>query len=72
MFSFALGGDFGYQLTVGRLYFAIFVGASLGLGWADADGFAGPWLSLNSPDASGTPSPVVGINLQVLRIGYTF
>ena len=71
MFNFTLGADFGYQFTYGRAYFAFVLGVSGGVGWGETDGFAGPWLSLGRPNTSVGGSPVAGVNLQLLRFGFT-
>jgi hypothetical protein len=69
--DFLVGADFGYQLTYGRLYLAFVIGASVGAGIAENDGFAGPLLTLGSDQTSQAVTPVVGINLQLIRIGIT-
>lgn len=72
MWSFAIGGDFGFQLVAGRLYVAFVLGVSVGAGWNEPDNFAGPLTTLSRPGNSLSAEPVVGLNLQLLRIGYAF
>jgi hypothetical protein len=82
MFDYLLGMDVGYQLTLGRLYLAFVAGLSGGVGLEEDDGFAGPFLVINpggsfnaNPLATNSGRgvrPVLGLNLQLLRIGFTF
>ncbi len=72
MFDVLVGADVGYQLTVGRFFVAFVVGASVGVGVGDNDVWAGP---LNLIPVSFVPSafsPAVGLNLQLVRTGFTF
>ncbi len=68
-FSVLPGVDFGWQRCFGPLYFALVVGVSGGWSMADGDWVAGPGLNPTLP-ASGRP--VVGVNLNLLRIGGAF
>jgi hypothetical protein len=67
-----LGADIGYQFTLGRFYFAVVAGVSLGIGAGDNDLFAGPLTGTNMALFASGLSPAVGLNLQLLRVGYTF
>lgn len=71
--DFLVGADFGYQVTVGRVYAALVIGASFGAGWNENDDVAGPWLNVAVPLKTGQgPVLVYGVNLDVLRLGFTF
>lgn len=63
------GVDFGWQRTFGRLYLAVVMGVSAGWSFADGDAIEGPGLN---PTLPTKPGPVVGVNLNLLRLGGAF
>lgn len=76
-----LGLELGYQVVFERIYFSVSVGLSGGLGIGENDGFAGPFLAINpggnlqnNPLRSSNPvaTPILGLNLHFLRLGYAF
>jgi hypothetical protein len=68
-----IGGEAGYQFTVGSLYLAFVVGFSVGIGVGETDAYAGPWLAYTSVlGHNRDPQGVIGFNLDLLRVGYTF
>lgn len=73
MINATVGADAGYQWTLGRFYLAFVLGASVGVGWKEDDNLAGPWLNVSQPfPRFDVYSPVLGLNVQLLRVGYTF
>lgn len=63
------GIDVGWQHTFGRVYLALAVGISGGWALADGDGIEGPGLNASLPTKSRA---VVGFNLNLLRLGFSF
>ena len=73
MLDVLLGADVGYQFTAGPFYVAFIFGVSFGVADGENDGWAGPWLGVNSlkPNKDGL-NAVVGLNLQLFRLGFAF
>jgi hypothetical protein len=63
------GIDFGWQHTFGRFYLALALGISGGWALSDGDGIEGPGLNASLPTKSRA---VVGFNLNLLRVGFSF
>jgi hypothetical protein len=63
------GIDAGWQHTFGPFYLAVVVGVSAGWSFADGDWIEGPGLNPTLPVKS---RPVVGVNLNLLRLGAAF
>lgn len=68
----SVGGDVGYQVTVGPVYLALVIGISIGLGINDNDGFAGPFADFFTPPPARGATLAFGINLQLFRLGWVF
>jgi hypothetical protein len=67
--AFMAGLDGGWQKTWGRLYLAFVLGVTAGWSFGDSDWFEGP--GFNGPPGFGpAPArPVVGLNMNMLRVG---
>ena len=67
-----VGADVGYQFTVGRVYLAFMIGASVGVGVGDNDIWAGPLTAVPFSFDPAEPRLAFGLNLQLVRAGFTF
>ena len=65
------GVDAGWQRTFGRLYFAFVLGVSAGWSFADSDWVQGPGFTGPVGFGVDVARPVLGFNLNLLRMGLT-
>ena len=67
--AFMAGVDAGWQKSFGRFYLAFVLGVTAGWSFADADWFQGP--GFNGPPGFGPDParPVVGLNMNLVRLG---